>query len=52
MQYFLHLIDAGVSSTFACIVYFNYYTIIVISLVVIYVRGPMKLINLKEFVVL
>ena len=48
---FLHLIDAGVYSTFSCIGYFQYFILIVLILVNIDLRGSMKLIKLKEFVV-
>ena len=49
---FSHLIDAGVCSTFACIGYLYYSILIVILLFVIDVRGYIKLIKLKQCIVL
>ena len=48
---FLHLIDAGVLSTFVCIEYFQYSILVVIFLVVNYVIGSIKLIKSKGNVV-
>ena len=55
---FLHLIDAGFYSSFACIGYFGgicgvHYSILLVPLLlfIIDVRGSMKLVKLKDFFV-
>ena len=49
---FLDLICVGFRSTIACIGYFCHYNLTFLLLLTIDVRGPMKLIQVKKFIVL